>query len=126
LPSYVTASNPLDTGLAWGAPEMERIYPLALRIFASQPEVDLVISRFTIPRSGELGIVRRRLDEMLEARAANPNRLFVVLSRSADHFSDEWAQAIEEHDLVFLQGYGRGLRALGRLAEYSKRLHANG
>lgn len=123
LPPYVTASNPLDTGLAWGAPAMDQIYPLALQTFASQPDIDVVISRFTIPPSGGLGSVRKRLDEMLAARAAHPDGLFVVLSRTADRFSDEWARAIEEHDVLFLQGYGRGLRALGQLAEYTRRLH---
>jgi acyl-CoA synthetase (NDP forming) len=52
--------------------------------------------------------------------------LFVALSRTTDQFSEDWARLVQSNRIVFLQGYGRGIRALGRLAEYSRhrRLHA--
>jgi acyl-CoA synthetase (NDP forming) len=80
LPRGIEPSNPLDTGLTWGGPDMDQIFPLALETLASEPEVDVVLARFTVPRSDGLGPLRKRLDELIAARAAHPNRLFGVLS----------------------------------------------
>lgn len=120
MPRGIDVNNPLDTGLSWGVPHMASLYPLALDALAEQPDVDVIISRYTVPRDGPLGPLRERLSEMHTARAAHPDRLYAVLSRTSDRFSDEWATAIGEEDLVFLQGYGRGMRALGSLARYSR------
>lgn len=121
-PEYV-ATNPVDTGGSWGMPDKDRVYPAALEIFASEPNIDVVVSRYTIPRSGELGRLNNRIEEMQAARAAHPDRLFVVLSRTTDQWSPEWEAAVREHQIPFLQGYGRGPRALARLAEYSRFVH---
>ncbi len=120
VPPRVEVSNPLDTGGSWGTQEMDRTYPTALRVFASEPDVDIIVSRFTIPRAGQLGVIRQRLDEMHAAQAEHPDRLFVVLARTSDQFCEEWARAVRDEGVVFLQGYGRGMRALGRLAQYSR------
>jgi acetyltransferase len=71
-----------------------------------------------VPRTGSLGPLRQRLDELNVAQAAHSERLFGVLSRTSDGFCDEWSRAIGEEQVAFLQGYGRGLRALGRAAWY--------
>lgn len=120
LPPRVAVSNPLDTGGSWGTQEMDRTYPAALRVFASEPDIDIIVSRFTIPRVGELGVIRQRLKEMQAAQAEHPDRLFVILARTSDQYCEEWAQALREEGVIFLQGYGRGMRALGRLASYSR------
>ena len=49
-----------------------------------------------------------------------------MLSRNSDQFSDEWTRVVRDEGIVFLQGYGRGLRALGRLATYSRYLRTRG
>jgi acyl-CoA synthetase (NDP forming) len=99
---------------------MASLYPLALDTLAEQPDVDVIVSRYTVPRDGPLGALEQRLPEMLTARVAHPDRLYAVLSRTSDRFSDEWATAVGEHGVVFLQGYARGMRALGSLAAYSR------
>ncbi len=122
-PEYV-ATNPVDTGGSWGMEEKARVYPDALEIFANEPDMDIVVSRYTIPRSGsELGPLSKRIQEMQAARAAHPDKLFVVLSRTTDPWSQEWEAAVRENQIPFLQGYGRGPDALGRLAEYSRFVH---
>jgi acetyl-CoA synthetase (ADP-forming) len=60
---------------------------------------------------------------MQVARAAHPDKLFVVLSRTTDPWSLEWEAAVRENGIPFLQGYGRGPQALGRLARYSRFVH---
>ncbi|MDE3192601.1 MAG: acetate--CoA ligase family protein [Chloroflexota bacterium] len=114
--------NPLDTGLTWGGADMERLYPRALDALASEDAIDVVVSRFTIPADGPLGPIRARVDEMIAAREAHPDRLFVVLSRTCDRFSDEWRRVLADDRVLFVQGYGRGLASLGALARYSRHL----
>src|SRR5205823_5299927 len=41
---------------------------------------------------------------------------------TSDQFSEQWLAAVREYGVLFLQGYGRGFRALGRLAAYSRYL----
>jgi len=60
------------------------VYPLLLEAFASEPEVDVIISRYTIPRSRRLGALDSRLAELETARRNHPDRLFAVLSRTSD------------------------------------------
>ncbi|NIO06664.1 MAG: hypothetical protein GTO40_01265, partial [Deltaproteobacteria bacterium] len=44
-------------------------------------------------------------------------------SRTSVQYSQSWLDAVVERRIAFLQGYGRGLRALGCLAEYSRTVH---
>jgi len=118
------ATNPVDTGGSWGAPDKEEVYPAVLEIFASEPSIDIVVSRYTIARDGELGRLRDRVEDLKAAREAHPDRLFAVLSRTSDKWSPEWEELVWDSRIPFLQGYGRGPRALGRLAEYSRFVHA--
>jgi acetate---CoA ligase (ADP-forming) len=117
------ASNPVDTGGSWGMPSKDEVYPAALEIFASEPTIDVIVSRYTIPRAGELGRLNQRIDEMQAARAAHPDKFFAVISRTTGPWCPEWEDAVRENGIPFLQGYGRGPRALGRLAEYSRAVH---
>lgn len=123
LPDKIYATNPIDTEGSWGDSTKPEVYPLVLESFASQPYIDMVISRYSLPRAGGLGPLEARLKELDTARAAHPDRLFAILSRTSDQFSDEWLAAVRERNLPFAQGYGRGLRAFGRLAEYSRAFH---
>ncbi|HYY88823.1 MAG TPA: CoA-binding protein, partial [Chloroflexota bacterium] len=88
MPRGIEASNPLDTGLSWGVREMELLYPLALDALAEQPDIDVIVSRYTVPRDGGLGPLRQRLSEMKAERDRHPDRLFLILSRTSDRFSD--------------------------------------
>lgn len=123
LPHNIYATNPIDTGGAWGDTSKPAVYPLVLETFASEPEFDIIVSRYTTPRSGPLNAYVDRLDELDTARSAHPDRLFPVLSRTSDQFSAEWLAAIRERHIPFVQGYDRGMRAIGRLVEYSRALH---
>jgi hypothetical protein len=96
---------------------MAEYYPVALDVFATEPEVDVVVSRYSLPRTGSLGILTERLKTMAEARAQHPDRLFAVLSRTTDKFSDEWEAVLKEPDMVFLQSYDKGVRSIGRLGQ---------
>jgi len=120
----VEVSNPLDTTGNWNSPWIPTVYPAALRAFARQTGIDIIVSRFSGPRTGGIGVLRERLDELAAARAEYPDQLHVTLSRTSDQFSEEWLDAVREYDVLFLQGYGRGFRALGRLAAYSRFLRA--
>ena len=86
--------------------------------------VDIIVSRYCGPRTGEIGVLRERLDELKAARAEHPHILHTTLSRTSDQFCEEWLDAVREYDVLFLQGYARGFRALGRLGTYSRYLQA--
>jgi acyl-CoA synthetase (NDP forming) len=94
--------------------------PGVLESLAGESSLDVLLARITVPREGPLGNLAERVAELLAARAAHPDRLFGVLSRTSDRFSDEWAAVVGDARLVFLQGYGRGMQALGKLAAYSR------
>jgi acyl-CoA synthetase (NDP forming) len=123
LPEDTYPTNPIDTGGSWGDADKAEVYPLTLEAFASQPDVDVVVSRYTIPRTGELGVLNQRLAEWEAARAAHPDRLFPVLSRTCDQYCEEWERAVRERRIPFVRGYGRGMRALGLMGEYSRAIH---
>ncbi|HEX6512373.1 MAG TPA: acetate--CoA ligase family protein, partial [Chloroflexota bacterium] len=123
LPDFIEPSNPMDTGGSWGEPIKEQVYPTVLEAFGSLPGFEVILSRYTVPRAGDIGPLRARLAELDAARAAHPDRLFGVLSRTSDQFSNQWLAAVRERRLPFVQGYGRGLRAIARLAEYSRAVH---
>jgi acyl-CoA synthetase (NDP forming) len=123
LPENIYATNPIDTEGSWGDATKPQVYPLLLETFGSEPELEVIISRYTVPRTGGLGPLKDRLEEMETARRAHPDKLFAVLSRTSDQFAEDWAEAVREQRIPFLQGYGRGLRAVGRLAEYSRKVH---
>jgi acyl-CoA synthetase (NDP forming) len=122
LPSEVQVSNPLDSTGSWVSPWIDELYPRALRAFAQEPEIDMIVSRFGPPRSGELGVIRQRLDQMKAAQAEHPDLLYATLARTSDQFIAEWTDIVRNEGVLFLQGYGRGVRALGRLATYSRYL----
>jgi acetate---CoA ligase (ADP-forming) len=124
LPEEVQVSNPLDSTGHWGSPFQSSLYPATLRAFAREPEIDVIISRYTIPRSGGLGALRERLDELAAARAEYPEPLYLVLARSSDQVSEEWARVVRDEGILFLHGMGKGMRALGRMVAYSRFLHA--
>ena len=125
LPDFIDPTNPMDSGGSWGDATKPMVYPIVLEAFASQPEVDVVLSRYTVPREGPIGPLEQRLAEMETARAAHPDRLFGILSRTTDQFCEEWADVIRERRIPFVQGYGRGLRTIARLADYSRAVHGS-
>jgi acetate---CoA ligase (ADP-forming) len=124
LPDGFYPTNPVDSGGAWADADKKDFYPVGLDVFASEPDVDMVIT-VSLSRTGELSALNDRLADLDRARAAHPDRFFAVFSRTSDQVSDAWLQAAREHHLSFLPGYGRGMRALGRLAAYSRAYHRN-
>ncbi len=122
LPPGIRVTNPLDTGLTWSGSDMAAAFPPTLDALAAEPEVDIVLARFTVPREGPIGPLKERVADLVRARQAHPDRLFGVLSRTSDRFSDEWGALVADEGLVFLQGYGRGMQALGKLVWYSRYL----
>jgi acyl-CoA synthetase (NDP forming) len=94
-----------------------------MEAFANQADMDVIVSRYTLPRTGPLGTLAARVGDMEAARTAHPDRLFVVLSRTSDQYSQDWEWTVREKRIPFVQGYGRGLRALGRLRAYSLAIH---
>ena len=124
LPDYLTVSNPLDLGVVWADPSMATIYPAALEAFATSPDVDVVVSRYIVPPAGPIGALAERVDEMVAAQQRHPDRLFVAMTPTSDRFTEEWTQTVRQAGAPFLQGFGRGVSALGKLARYSRALRA--
>lgn len=122
LPDYLSISNPLDLGVVWVDPAMATMYPAALEAFAASPDIDVVVSRYIVPPAGPLNDLTKRLDELKAARARHPDRLFVAMTPTSDRFSEEWTRAAADDAIPFLQGLGRGVGALGKLAAYSRAL----
>jgi acetate---CoA ligase (ADP-forming) len=124
LQDFMGVSNPLDTGILWTNPAMGNIYPAALDAFASQPNVDIIASRFIIPTDTGLGGLNDRLAELDAARRAHPDRLFVVLSPTSSHYHAEWKAAVIRYGLPFVPGFARAISTLGKLAKYSRLIRA--
>jgi acetyltransferase len=124
LQGFLGVANPLDTGLLWTNPAMGAIYPAALTAFAGQPDMDIIASRFIVPTDTGLGGLNDRLAELDVARRAHPDRLFVVLSPTSNHYHAEWKSALIRYSLPFVPGFARAISALGKLATYSRRIRA--
>jgi acetate---CoA ligase (ADP-forming) len=124
LQGFLGVANPLDTGLLWANPAMGDIYPPALAAFAGQPDMDIIASRFIVPTDTGLGGLNDRLAELDVARRAHPDRLFVVLSPTSNHYHAEWKSALIRYSLPFVPGFARAISALGKLATYSRRIRA--
>lgn len=122
LPDYLSIGNPLDLGVVWVDPAMAKMYPAALEAFAGSPDIDIVVSRYIVPSSGPIGDLSLRVAEMTEAQTRHPDRLFVAMTPTSDHFTEEWTDVVHGADVPFLQGLGRGVSALGKLAKYSRAL----
>ena len=120
LPDYLSISNPLDLGVVWVDPSMARMYPAALDAFAASPDIDVVVSRYVVPPSGSIGDLANRIDELKAARVRHADRLFVAMTPTSDRFTEAWTDVASESDLPFLQGLGRGVSALGKLADYAR------
>lgn len=121
---FLSVHNPVDTGFLWINPAMGTVYPAALKAFGSQDDMDIVVSRYIVPPDTPLGALNDRLDELEMARAAHPDRLFVVASPTSNQFHPEWRAALAERSIAFVPGFGRAFRALGKLAAYSRRIRA--
>src|SRR5262249_47573918 len=84
------------------------------------------VASFGRPSTGELGCIRHRRAQMKAAQAEHPDLLYATLARTSDQFVTEWTDIVRDEGVLFLQGYGRGVRALGRLATYSRYLRRHG
>lgn len=122
MQGFLHVANPIDIGYLWTNPAMGEVYPHALAAFASQGDVDILVSRYIVPPEEPMGALHDRLAEMDAARKANPDRLFVVVSPTSNQYQPEWKAALAAHDLAFVPGFNRAFSALGKLAGYSRRI----
>jgi acetyl-CoA synthetase (ADP-forming) len=86
--------------------------------------MDIIASRFIVPSDTGLGGLNDRLAELDAARRAHPDRLFVVLSPTSNHYHPEWKSALIRYSLPFVPGFARAISALGKLAKYSRLVRA--
>ena len=126
LPDYLSIGNPLDLGVVWVDPAMAKMYPAALEAFANSQDIDIIVSRYIVPPAGEIGALADRVQEMVVAQRAHPDKLFVAMTPTSDRFTEEWTGVVRTAGIPFLQGLGRGVSALGKLARYSRAIAARG
>jgi hypothetical protein len=79
------------------------------------PNLDIVISRFTVPRSGDVGAAKDRLDELLNVSYMS-DKANLTLSRSSGRVSSNWISLVEHTDIPFLKEYHKGALAVDHLA----------
>ena len=120
LPEFLAINNPLDLGIVWVDPAMATRYPAALEAFANTPEIDVIVSRYIVPPDGPLGDLNLRINELEVIRTRHPDRLFVAMTPTSERFSPEWTAAVARLKIPFLQGLGRGMDAMSKLAAYSR------
>lgn len=124
MQEFLHVANPIDIGYLWTNPAMGAIYPHALDAFARQDDIDIVVSRYIVPPEEAMGALHDRLAELDVARKAHPDRFFVVASPTSNQYQVEWKAALAQYGLPFVPGFNRAFSALGKLADYSRRIRA--
>jgi acyl-CoA synthetase (NDP forming) len=122
MQDFLHVANPIDIGYLWTNPAMGAIYPPALDAFARQDDIDIIVSRYIVPPEEAMGALNDRLAELDAARKAHPDRLFVVASPTSNQYQPEWRTALAHYGLPFVPGFKRAFSALGKLADYSRRI----
>ena len=119
LPRIGVARNPVDMAMGWGADEMDDAFPSVLEVLDERTDIEVIVSRFSIPQDGPVETATKRL-QTLERFAETSEKTFIVISRASGRVSDEWTERIKQTDIPFLQEYHKGIRALDHLWQYSK------
>lgn len=124
VPDIGATRNPVDLAMGWGSSEMDRAYPAVLDAFADDPAIDVVVSRLSVPRTGEASTAKRRLAQLAERASgdATEGTAFAIVSRTSGGVSEDWIAAVADAGVPFLQGYHKGTEALALLAGYSAAL----
>lgn len=124
IPDIGATRNPVDLAMGWGSSEMDRAYPAVLDAFADDPTIDVVVSRLSVPRTGEASTAKRRLAQLAERASgdATEGTAFAIVSRTSGGVSEDWIAAVADAGVPFLQGYHKGTEALALLAGYSAAL----
>lgn len=117
IPDIGSTTNPIDLAVGWSGDSIE--FAEILSILDESDDIDIVISRLTIPKQGTLSTVDQRLAEIQDV-ATDTDTLFTVVSRSSGCVSKEWINLIKETDIPFLQEYHKSVSALDRIVERSR------
>jgi acyl-CoA synthetase (NDP forming) len=117
VPPIGVVRNPVDLAMGWQTEAMETAHPTALRTLANEPEIDIVVSRLSVPESGALGPIADRLTEIQDV-AAESETVFAVVSRASGCVSEEWTSAVSETEVPFLQEYHKATETLEKLHAY--------
>lgn len=119
LPPIGVARNPVDMAMGWGADMMDEAHSGVLEALDGQPEIDVIVSRLSIPQDGSVDTASERL-ETIQRIEQESESTFAVISRTSGRVSDEWTERVRSTDIPFLQEYHKGIRALDHLWRYSK------
>jgi acetate---CoA ligase (ADP-forming) len=111
-------SNPVDLVLSWESSASLVLHEAVLDALVGDDGIDTIVSRVSVLPNGtiEPALAHGRLIERF--RAAHPDRLFAVLGRASDAINPHWREFCETTGLLYLQGYRRGIAALGRYWRY--------
>lgn len=118
LPPLGSAHNPVDLGVGWGADGMDETHTEILDALADQEDIDLLVSRLSIPQTGPVDTAAARYSELEEITSETDVQSFAV-SRASGQVSDQWRSRIRNSDVPFLQEYHKGTKAIDRIAWYS-------
>lgn len=116
LAPYVPVANPLD---AWGAGNYEEIYPAALRMLATDPQVDVVVLGTDMVHETEEAELYGRA--VLDAHAATEKPV-VVVTNQANAVDQSVADRLRKAGVPVLHGTEYGYHAIRRVADYAAAL----
>lgn len=119
-------SNPLDMALPWDAPGSLDTHRACLEALGEDPGVEVVLSRLTVAPQGEIGSALAHGKAVAAAQRTHPDRLYAVLGRASDRIHPRWQELCAREGLPYLQGYARGLAAVGALLRYRRFLGSHG
>lgn len=122
MPEGASAANPLDLVLPWNAPGSLELHRDCLDLLGRSQALDVVLSRVTVPAGGSSGSALEHRAEMVAAQAHHPDKLFVLLGRTSAAMPEDWREVLAEPTVPYLQGYRRGLAAIGALMGYRRAL----
>jgi acyl-CoA synthetase (NDP forming) len=117
-PRDPAATNPYDMNGSWERAETRALHEEVLAGFSADPRYDIIVSRFTVAPQGPLPNILESGAAVNRFRAAHPDRFHAILGRSSDAINPVWQQFCADTGLTYLQGYRRGIAALGRLQRY--------
>jgi acetyltransferase len=118
LPPIGVARNPVDMAMGWGSDAMDETFPSVLEVLDEQTDIEVIISRLSIPQDGPVDTAAKRL-RTIERFDKNSETTFAVVSRASGRVSDEWTEKIKDTNIPFLQEYHKGIRAIDHLWQYS-------
>jgi acyl-CoA synthetase (NDP forming) len=118
LPEFLQPVNPLDY---WGIPDYQGAYPKILRALVDDPSIDIVvgIADTTHGPTGDEGREEFTIQTAADI-SAQTEKVVALIANIDGSVPESVAVRAQAANVMFLSGFGVGIRAVERLVAYAK------